>query len=88
LPIDIFLFLAADDERLARFIGATGVDPTHLREEMTKPSFQRGVLDYLVSDEALFTTFADATQRRPDQLAALIGRIRHRHFDRSGKEPL
>ncbi|MBS7704001.1 DUF3572 domain-containing protein [Chelatococcus asaccharovorans] len=51
-------FLAADDERLERFLGITGLGPDTIRESASQPGFLAAVLDYLASDEALLLTFA------------------------------
>ena len=58
LAIAAVAFLAADDERLGRFLALTGLDPMGLRAAAAQPGFLAGVLDHLGSDETLLLAFA------------------------------
>ncbi len=51
-------FLAADPERLERFLALSGLGPHNLRRAAADPSFVGAVLDYLVADERLLVAFA------------------------------
>jgi hypothetical protein len=62
--------IAADDERLQRFLAVTGIDPANLRAEAGKPGFVSGVLDYLCSDEALLVGFAAEQGVSPESVMA------------------
>lgn len=50
--------LAAEPERLSRFLALTGLDPAEVRAAMREPGFLAGVLEYLAADEALLVAFA------------------------------
>ncbi|RXF74660.1 DUF3572 domain-containing protein [Hansschlegelia zhihuaiae] len=53
-------FLAADPERLGRFLALSGLDPATIREAAREPGFLPGVLDHILTDERLLTEFAEA----------------------------
>lgn len=64
-------FLAADAERLGRFLAVTGIDPRRIREAAREPHFLAGVLDHILSDEdGLLTPFAAREGLAPDEIAA------------------
>jgi hypothetical protein len=63
-------FLAADAERLSRFLALSGLDPGHLRQAAAEPGFLPGVMAYLASDEPLLLEFAAASGERPETVAA------------------
>lgn len=58
LAVAAVAFLAADEERLGRFLALTGIDPLALRAAAAQPGFLAGVLDHLGSDEPLLLAFA------------------------------
>jgi hypothetical protein len=58
LAIAAIGFLAADPDRLQRFLALSGLGPHNLRRAAADPSFLTAVLDYLVGDEPLLITFA------------------------------
>ena len=76
LAADVLTFLAADRDRLGSFLGATGFDPVTLRQSAADPSFIDGVLDYVMSDDALLVEFASHLGRAPALVAEAIGRRR------------
>ncbi len=51
-------FLAADPERLDRFLALSGLGPHNLRSAAADPSFLSAVLDYVIADEPLLVAFA------------------------------
>jgi Protein of unknown function (DUF3572) len=65
LAIQALSFIAADAERLGRFLGLSGIGPAQIREAAREPEFLAGVLDYLMSDERLLTEFARETDHDP-----------------------
>lgn len=77
LAVQALAFLAADGERLGRFLAMTGVAPEEIREAASEPSFLAGVLEYLSADERLLTEFATEARIDPagigKALAALGG---------------
>ena len=60
VAIDALGFLAADPERLSRFLALSGLGPHNLRQAATSPGFLAAVLDYLAADEPLLLAFAAA----------------------------
>jgi hypothetical protein len=61
LAIQALTFIAADGERLGRFLAVTGIGPAEIRAAAHEPGFLGGVLDYVASDERLIADFtADA----------------------------
>jgi hypothetical protein len=58
LAIQALTFIAADGERLGRFLAVTGIRPAEIRAAAHEPGFLGGVLDYVASDERLIADFA------------------------------
>ena len=63
-------FLAAEPDRLARFLGLTGIGLDDLRGRAGEPALLGAVLDHLLADESLLFIFAEAEQLHPSQVAA------------------
>ena len=67
--------MAADDEALGGFLGTTGMDPAELRACIEDPAVLAGVLDYLLSDEALLLRFCQEAGVRPEEPARARARL-------------
>jgi hypothetical protein len=52
-------FLAADGDRLGRFMALTGIDPGAIRILARESSFQAAVLEHLLADETLLLQFCE-----------------------------
>jgi len=52
-------FLAADSDRLGRFMALTGIAPGVIRELARERSFQAAVLEHLLADETLLLQFCE-----------------------------
>ncbi len=63
-------FLAAEPDRLSRFLDLSGLGPHNLRAAAAEPGFLASVLDYLLSDEPLLIAFAQAEGVAPERVAA------------------
>jgi hypothetical protein len=63
-------FLAADGERISRFLSLSGIDPANIRAAASAPGFLIGVLDHLLADEALLLEFSQDAGCRPEGVAA------------------
>ena len=63
-------FLAAEPDRLARFLGLTGIGLDDLRGRAGDPALLGAVLDHLLADESLLFIFAEAEALHPSQVAA------------------
>ena len=70
-------FLAADDERLSRFLAMSGLDPGHLRAAAAEPGFLAGVMAYLASDEPLLLQFAAEIGAAPEEVGAACALLEH-----------
>ena len=53
MAIQALSFIAADPERLGRFLAATGIGPGDIRAAAREPLFLAGVLDHITGDETL-----------------------------------
>lgn len=69
LAIQALEFLAADPERLERFLLASGIAPQHLRSAAAEPEFLAGILDHLGAEEALLLAFAQHAGIDPADVA-------------------
>ncbi len=63
-------FIAAEEDRLGRFLALSGLAPGNLRAQVREPAFLGGVLDYLLGDEALLLAFAEHLGVAPETPAA------------------
>ncbi len=70
IAIDALAFIAADEERLSRFIALTGITPSLLREAAQQPDFLSGVLDHMLADESLLVAFASHAGLNPDAIVS------------------
>ena len=68
LAVAVLTFLAADADRLTRFLALTGLHPATLRATAATPAFARAVLSYLGSDEMLLVAFAHEAGLDPVQV--------------------
>ena len=70
IAVSALNYLAGDQETLGRFLALAGIGPGALRDIAGKPEFLRGVMDFMVSDEALLKAFAGAAGIGPEEVAA------------------
>ena len=63
-------FLAAEPDRLSRFLALSGLGPHNLRATAADPGFLVAVLDYLIADEPLLVGFAAAQALPPERVVA------------------
>jgi hypothetical protein len=71
-------FLAADPERLSRFLALSGVSPGDVRAATADRRFLAGILDHLLQDESLLLTFAadeDLDPRLPAPAAEILDEV-------------
>ena len=66
LAVSALAFIAADSDRLTRFLNLTGLGPDNLRTAAADPAFLSSVLDYLVADEELLVAFAADVGLKPE----------------------
>lgn len=75
LAIEAIGFLAAEPERLDRFLSLSGLGPHNLRQAATSPGFLAAVLDYLATDEPLLIAFAAAQGVDPGAVSCARDRL-------------
>ncbi len=73
LAIQALAFLAEEPDRLAGFLGATGLTPDRIRESARQPDFLIGVLEHMLADESLLVAFADSAGVNPADIARARG---------------
>ncbi|MCC6948256.1 MAG: DUF3572 domain-containing protein [Bradyrhizobiaceae bacterium] len=65
LAVAALSFLAAEPERIGRFLAETGIGPEDIRAAANNPGFLAGILDYLIGNEAELVAFAAEQQMDP-----------------------
>jgi hypothetical protein len=70
LATQAFGFLAADPERIMRFLSLTGIAAESVRRAASEPGFLPAVLDYFLNDEALLVAFAAESRIKPEAVIA------------------
>ena len=68
LAASALTFLAADPERLSRFLSLTGLGPHNLRDAAEDPAFHASVLEYMLGDEELLLRFAADSDLGPEKV--------------------
>ncbi|SMX49296.1 DUF3572 domain-containing protein [Maliponia aquimaris] len=58
-------WLAANDDLLPVFLGATGASEADFRASLQDPAFQGAVLDFLLMDDAWITAFCSEQDLEP-----------------------
>ncbi len=65
VAVQALSYIAAEPERLGRFLALTGIGPTEIRAAAAEPGFLAGVLEYVASDQDLMTGFAAESGHKP-----------------------
>ena len=68
-------YLAANDDLLDPFLGATGLVVGDLRAGATDSAFLAGVLDYFLQNEALLLAFAASEELAPETIVRARQRL-------------
>lgn len=69
LALSALAFLAADADRLGRFLAETGIGPDTLMRQAGTPATMCAVLDHILTDESLLLVFAADAGLKPEQVA-------------------
>jgi Protein of unknown function (DUF3572) len=69
LAVSALVFLAADADRLGRFLALTGLEPETIRLAAQEAGFLAGVLDHIAGDENLLLAFAGENGIRPEDVS-------------------
>jgi hypothetical protein len=67
IALQALAWLAADPDRMGRFLAASGLMPAEIPLRAADPAFLAGVLRHLTSEEAWVIAFAADHALRPDQ---------------------
>lgn len=62
MALQALAWIAASDDLMGVFLGATGSSAQMLREQAMDPAFLGSVLDFLLMDDAWITGFCDANK--------------------------
>lgn len=84
LAADVLGWLVADEDRLFRFVAASGLEPGTLRESARDPGFLGAVLDHVMSDEPSLLACAEALGVKPERIASAWHRLQPPPFDEGG----
>jgi hypothetical protein len=68
IALSTLSYLIADEERLNRFLGMTGLQPDTIRSAAASPGFLAAVLDYVAGDEPLLLDLAKAMDTKPERI--------------------
>lgn len=67
---DILGWLANEPDMLSRFLALSGLRADQLRSAVTDPGFLAGLLDFIMGHEPTLMAFSEATDTRPETVAA------------------
>jgi hypothetical protein len=82
LAVAALAFIAAEPERLGRFLAMIGIGPDSIRAAAREPQFLLGVLDHLAADESLLIAFAAENTIPPSAVMEARDTISGRRWDR------
>jgi len=74
-------FLAAEPERLSRFMDLSGLGLDAIRASASDPAFLGGLLDHLLADQSLLLIFAEEHGLKPDRIGQLRRKLPGAHID-------
>jgi Protein of unknown function (DUF3572) len=75
-------FIAAESERLGRFLALSGIGPDSIRAAAREPQFLAGVLDHITSDERLLLAFAAENDIDPETVMRARDALAGPHWER------
>jgi len=75
VALQALTYIAADDDRLQRFLSLTGIEPGSLRALAQDPVGLGAVLDYMLGWEPLLLEFAEAQELPPETVAAARAKL-------------
>lgn len=81
IALAVLGFLVDDDERLVRFVQASGLTPDTLRHSSSDPGFLAAVLDHVMGDEETLLDCARALEMKPETIARAWRQTQPQDFD-------
>ncbi len=76
VAVDALAFLAGNPEELGRFLALSGIGPANLRQAAAEPGFLAGILDHIMTDDALLLAFAGQQGLDARAIAAAARQLR------------
>jgi len=77
IAISALGFLASNQEHLESFLALSGLSPDGIRQAAADPGFLAGVLQHVLSDEGLASSFALETGLSPEDLTRAVHALEH-----------
>jgi hypothetical protein len=81
LALQVLGFLAAEPERLSRFMELSGLGLDVIRASAADPAFLGGLLDHLLADQSLLLIFAEEHGQKPERIGQLRRKLPGAHID-------
>jgi hypothetical protein len=81
LALQALGFLAAEPDRLSRFMDLSGLGLEAIRASASDPAFLGGLLDHLLADQSLLLIFAEEHGLKPDRIGQLRRKLPGAHVD-------
>jgi len=82
LAVQALTYLAAEPERLGRFLALSGLGPEDIRIAAGEPGFLAGVLEYLSSEELLLLDFAQHSRIDPGEIGRAQALLSGKRWER------
>ncbi|WP_035641460.1 DUF3572 domain-containing protein [Bradyrhizobium sp. ORS 375] len=82
VAIQALSFLAAEPERIGRFLAETGIGPETLRSSASDPNFLASVLDFVLRDDETVKAFAESSKLHPTNIMAARQVLGDRQWER------
>ncbi|ADZ70266.1 hypothetical protein SL003B_1840 [Polymorphum gilvum SL003B-26A1] len=70
IATEALLHLTRDPDQVGRFLAVSGIGPESIRTAASEPGFLAGVLEFLMTDEALLLAYCENAGVRPTMIAA------------------
>ena len=68
VAVEALGYLTADEDRLWAFLGATGLDPSSIRQAARSRGFLVAVLDHVAQNDNLLIDLAAALHTKPERI--------------------
>lgn len=83
IALNALHFLASDEDRIQRFLSASGATVETIRAQANDVELHAAVLEHLMNDESLLFQFCESAGLKPQDVAsalrALIGQVSNPH---------
>lgn len=66
--VEALTLIANDPDQLGAFMAATGLDPDAVRNAAKDGAFLRGVMEYVIADEALLQRLSQESGTKPERI--------------------